>query len=66
MHLWMGYHESVIGVSGSYFKFVKQKKLAEFFKFYSKINWIYTVKKHFPGQKKVYNFFQQNLSEKKY
>jgi hypothetical protein len=31
-----GYHESVIGVSGSYFKFVKQKKLANFFKVLAK------------------------------
>jgi hypothetical protein len=58
----MGYSESVIGVSGSCFKFVEKKNWPIFSNLKKKKN---LQKRRFPGRTKVYNFFQQNLSENK-
>jgi hypothetical protein len=59
----MGYSESVIGVSGSCFKFV-EKKTGQIFQIFRK-NKLNLQNKRFPGRTKVYKFFQQNLSENK-
>jgi hypothetical protein len=59
----MGYHESVIGVSGSYFKFVKKKK-GQNFQIFSKIKWIYSKKNTLPGKKNSIVVFNKICQKK--